>query len=68
MSQVQRVECPICNPGSCGTNGVRRPISLTNQELAEFIQHVVITHTSLADVGQTADTALTLANKLAKAQ
>jgi hypothetical protein len=68
MSQVSLLLCPICN--LVPDYPARKTVTVTSQELGDFVQHVVTCHipyTSIHDgidkAQETADEALKLAQK-----
>lgn len=64
MSDVTRIACTICTPSAADRNGIRRPVSVTSQELTGLIQHFLEAHYVKADVAiATANEALDTAQK-----
>ncbi|PWT75569.1 MAG: hypothetical protein C5B59_08805 [Bacteroidetes bacterium] len=57
MSQINFLQCPICNPEAADLNGIRRTVVPTSSELAEFIKHVVEEHTQAGEALKTAQVA-----------
>jgi len=44
MSNVNLLDCPICNPTVADAHGIRRTVNVTATELFNFIQHVITEH------------------------
>lgn len=84
MSQVNQLFCTVCNPEEGDTNGIRRVVHATSQELSALVQHFVENHITVtsdestvidqeardaaSEAQTTADEALKLAQKLAQSQ
>lgn len=45
MSTVTKLDCVICNPEQGDVKGIRRPVTVTSQELSTLILHVITEHT-----------------------
>jgi hypothetical protein len=52
MSDVPKITCTICDPSTGDINRIRRPITVTSQEIVNLVQHFITTHTGLLAIEQ----------------
>ena len=50
MSDVPKIACTICDPSAGDIQRIRRPITVTSQEIVNLVQHILSAHTSEGEV------------------
>ena len=51
MSNVNMLDCPICNLTVADAHGIRRTVVPTATELLNFVKHVIANHLMIAGKG-----------------